>query len=818
MSVSNLQKLSDRLSSQASGSGPNSSLELLRLRVAQRKVETPSSPWLAPVVPASAPLSWGPIVSALGIRQLRPTVSVGQVITLSVRFSEPVSVTGRPSLGLLLQGGSAFAAYLAGSGTNELTFLHVVRPGDQAPVLQVLSQAPIQLQGGQIQSLLTGLKAQLPQAGDPLNGALNALPGLRVDGGVDPALQVLQSCNRLLLDGIGKAGLSPALASRALALFNAASFDCINACRGSTYSGYAFSSSPTTWNSSDVSAALSQVAGILLGDVFSGTVQAQTVANALSAALLVTSHNSAGERGLALGRLIGEQYRAMRQDDLSHLGTAGYIAPLPVAAITTPAGTYVATAPGFPKAASLPDWGQVTPWITGSLQVSQPGTTAPGATSPIPTAPSLDSETYARDFQEVKLIGARNSTTRTADESEIALFWANGPATETPPGHWQEIVSTIAAQKALSLLDTSRLYAGVGLALADAGIAAWSVKYSPALWRPITAIQQADRDGNPSTSADADWASFVSTPMFPTFPSGHSTFSAAAATVASALLGPVQPFSVLGGDGRTIQREYSSLWQAAEESGRSRILGGIHFNFDNLTGLAMGQAIGSFVVDQALMAQVWLGDGGITYRHDPLNFLDQARAVQGGMGDDLIMGASLQGNRLFGGSGRDHLQGGSRADGLDGGEGMDQLQGFGGSDSLRAGAGGARLEGSSGAEAGEVDHLICGSGVDTVVLSNSNVHGVNYSFVDSYAVVQGFDPLVDRFELGRNDFSANIFRFESLLPAATSNAANGLASTWLYRNDDIIACFEGVDMARWGVGASSGPLSPFTCPSMAVLV
>jgi membrane-associated phospholipid phosphatase len=450
--------------------------------------------------------------------------------------------------------------------------------------------------------------------------------------------------------------------------------------------------------------------------------------------------------------------------------------------------------------------------------VSQPGTTPPGAISSIPTAPSLDSDTYARDFQEVKLIGERTSPARTADESEIALFWANGPATETPPGHWQEIVTTIAAQKGLSLLDTSRLYAGVGLALADAGIAGWSVKYSPALWRPITAIQQADRDGNPLTSADPGWASFVATPMFPTFPSGHSTFSAAAATVASALVGPVQPFSVMGGDARTIQREYSSLWQAAEESGRSRILGGIHFNFDNLTGLAMGQAIGSLVVDQALMAQVWLGDGGITYRYDPLNSLYQARAVQGGTGDDLIMGASQQGNRLFGGLGRDQLQGGSRADVLDGGEGFDHLQGFGGSDLLNAGADGARLEGSFGAESGEVDQLICGSGVDRMVLSNSNEKGLNYSFDDSYAVIRGFDPLVDSFELARNDFSANTYRFASLLPAGASFAGQGPASTWLYRNDDIIACFEGVDLARWGGAAATGPLSQNTCPSMALVV
>ena len=819
MPATPLQSLLDRLNPQPMMPPGMSALDLLKQRVAQ----IPSSAVLAPVssawpppaqppIPAPSPLV--PEVTAIGVRPSRSSLAAGQVLAITVRFSEAVTVRGNPGLSLQLRSGSIRTTYLGGSGTNQLEFLYVVQPGDQAPSLQLQPQAPFQLQGGQIQSLSTGLPAALSSVGAPLSAALGSLPAVRLDGGPDPAQAVLQGWNRVLLDGIGKAALSPALASRALAMFNTACFDCINAARGSTFSGYALNASPDTWRGADLSTALNQVAASVLSEVFSGTSQASAIAAIIASALPPSPLSAAGELGQALGRQAGALYLALRADDRNHLGTAGYVAPTPEQAASTPAGVYVATAPGFPKPPSLPDWGTATPWINGSLQVSRPGSLPPGASQAIPLAPTLDSEAYARDYAEVKLKGSASSTSRTAEETEIALFWANGPKTETPPGHWQEIATTIAQQKGLSLLETSRLYAAVGMALADAAISAWAVKYDGPIWRPITAIQQGDRDGNPLTAGDPGWTSFIATPAFPTFPSGHSTFSAAAATAADALVGAVDPFKVMGGDNRDIERSYTSLWQAAAESGRSRIVGGLHFNFDNITGLAMGQAIGTQAVDQALMEQAWLADGGVSYRFDGLDPQARARAVQGGQGDDQIIGAADQGNRLAGGGGRDLLQGGSRSDWLSGGDGDDLLVGFGGSDVLDAGSGGARLVASSGAQAQEQDTILCGSGADTIVLSQANAQGLNYSSADSYAVVKGFDSLNDRIELRAIDFSANSYSLQAQGPLGTSA---GLASSWLYRSGDALACFEGLAIASWGLGAAGGELQANRLPSWVVL-
>lgn len=819
MPTSPLQSLLDRLSSQPLAPPGMSALDLLRQRVNQSSwrvvlAPLPSSTPPPEQPPVPSPLPPLPEVTAIGVRPSRSSLAAGQMLAITVRFSEAVIVSGRPSLSLLLKSGSIKTSYFGGSGSSELRFFYLVQPGDQAPTLQVQPQAPLQLQGGQIQSLLTMLPAVLPTAGAPLSAALDSLPVVRLDGGPDPALASLNGWNRLLLEAIGKAALSPALASRALAMFNTACFDCVNAARGSIYSGYAFNVRPDGWRGADLSSAFAQVAATVLGDVFAGTSQAAAIGAAVSSALNAKPVSAASDQGLALGQQVGDRYAALRSDDRNHLGTAGYVAPTPSEASTTTPGVYVATVNGFPKGPSLPDWGRATPWINGTLQASRPGATPPGATAAIPSAPALDSEAYARDYAEVKLKGSASSTSRTADETEIALFWANGPKTETPPGHWQEIATTIAQQKGLSLLETSRLYAAVGMALADAAISAWAVKYDGPLWRPITAIQQGDRDGNPLTAGDPGWTSFIATPAFPTFPSGHSTFSAAAAAAADALVGAVQPFKVMGGDNRDIERSYTSLWQAAEESGRSRIVGGLHFNFDNITGLAMGRAIGSEVVDQALMEQAWLADGGVIYRFDGLDPQARARAVQGGQGDDQIIGAADQGNRLAGGAGRDRLQGGSRSDWLSGGDGDDLLIGLGGSDWLEAGAGGARLVASSGAQAQEQDTMVCGSGVDIVVLSEANGQGLNYSSTDSYAIVKGFDLVSDRIELRAGDLVAHAYSLQAQGPLAISS---GIASSWLYRSGDALACFEGLAITSWGLEPAGGELQADRLPSWVLL-
>jgi membrane-associated phospholipid phosphatase len=142
------------------------------------------------------------------------------------------------------------------------------------------------------------------------------------------------------------------------------------------------------------------------------------------------------------------------------------------------------------------------------------------------------------------------------------------------------------------------------LTLADAAILCWDCKYHYALWRPVTAIRQADLTGNRDTEADPDWTSLVPTPPFPTYTSGHSSFSSAAATVLANFFGTdAIAFSSRSDVLPGVVRRYPSFSTAAKEAGLSRIYGGIHFDFDNEAGLASGRALGEYVTSHYLLPQ-----------------------------------------------------------------------------------------------------------------------------------------------------------------------------------------------------------------------
>src|SRR5262249_38449246 len=134
----------------------------------------------------------------------------------------------------------------------------------------------------------------------------------------------------------------------------------------------------------------------------------------------------------------------------------------------------------------------------------------------------------------------------------------------------------------------------------DAAIVSWDAKYQDNFWRPVTAIRGADADGNPQTAADPTWTPLIVTPPFPSYTSGHSTFSGAASTVLTAAFGPNVAFTDAGDPAQSYSRSFTSFSQAADEAGISRIYGGIHYMFDNRDGLASGRALGQYVVDNFL--------------------------------------------------------------------------------------------------------------------------------------------------------------------------------------------------------------------------
>jgi membrane-associated phospholipid phosphatase len=225
-----------------------------------------------------------------------------------------------------------------------------------------------------------------------------------------------------------------------------------------------------------------------------------------------------------------------------------------------------------------------------------------------PPPPALSSSAYAAAFNEVKSLGRSDSTTRTADQTQIALFWKDAAGTAYAFGHWNKIAEGVSVAQGLNLVEDARLFALLNIATADALIACWDGKYTYNFWRPVTAIQFAgDSALNPATVSDPSWTPLIVTPNFPSYASAHSTVSGAAAALLTALFGPGYGFTA-GSDGLPgVTRSFSSFDAAAAEAGQSRIYGGIHYQFDNQGGLASGGALGQFVF-QNFLVRVEQGD------------------------------------------------------------------------------------------------------------------------------------------------------------------------------------------------------------------
>ena len=141
----------------------------------------------------------------------------------------------------------------------------------------------------------------------------------------------------------------------------------------------------------------------------------------------------------------------------------------------------------------------------------------------------MTSADWAKAVRQIKEIGALESPSRTEDQSIIARFWSDFSYTITPPGHWNQIAVAIASDREYGLMEEAHLLAWLNTAMLDAGVVCWEAKYRYNFWRPITAIYEADRDGNPETDPDFEWNSYLESPPHPEYPSGHSSFSGAAA-------------------------------------------------------------------------------------------------------------------------------------------------------------------------------------------------------------------------------------------------------------------------------------------------
>jgi hypothetical protein len=345
-------------------------------------------------------------------------------------------------------------------------------------------------------------------------------------------------------------------------------YDAVNAIDG-THQGL-FGSFGPAGGASREAAAICAAHDVLLSLYPTRAVQLNAARDAHLAGI---PDNAAKIAGVSTGETVATVVLASRASDGS-----GNVVPY----VPNPAAGHWRVGPDNMAPALLPHWGGVTPFALNSGSQFRP--VAP---------PTLGSAEYAASVNQVQLIGAQNSGTRTADQTSIARAWAFGSGTVTPPGAWNKIAQDLAGSQSIS--ENARMFAMLNVAMADAGIASWDAKYHYDLWRPIHAIREAGIDGNDGTVQDENWLPLLTpSPPFPTYTSGHSTFSRAGADVLAYFLGTDAINVVLEGDFGEI-RLLTSLDAAANEAGLSRIYGGIHFDFDNVAGQWTGANIADWV-------------------------------------------------------------------------------------------------------------------------------------------------------------------------------------------------------------------------------
>lgn len=302
-------------------------------------------------------------------------------------------------------------------------------------------------------------------------------------------------------------------------------------------------------------------------------------------------HDQSIARGIEWGQKVADAILAWRSTD-------GFMSPVPFTNGTLP-GEWRPTPPAFAPFAGL-QFVQMTPWSINS----------PSQFRPL-GPPALTSAQYTRDFNETKTMGSVSSATRTADQTLFSQFWNASTASY----YWNTIAVTLATQHHLSLSKTARLLALVNISMADAGIGCWDAKYTYHFWRPITAIQLADTDGNPDTAADPSWNTLLTTPPHPDYPSGHSCVSGAAGRVLANYFGENTEITI-GSDIPSMAgvfRHFSNFTAALDEIKNARVFAGIHFRTACDDGQGLGINVANYAMSHSLVrldGENEEGDGG----------------------------------------------------------------------------------------------------------------------------------------------------------------------------------------------------------------
>jgi hypothetical protein len=208
----------------------------------------------------------------------------------------------------------------------------------------------------------------------------------------------------------------------------------------------------------------------------------------------------------------------------------------------------------------------------------------------VPPPLALNSPEYIADLNEVREMGSLTSTSRSSEQTEVALFWALNTSLA-----WDRIAAQLSVARGLSLTENARLFEVLNVSMVDAIIACWDSKYRYLSWRPVTAIRAGAAPGDP----DANWRplldSLTGTPAHPEYPSAHSSFSGAAAFVLADFFGENTAFSATSEIRPGTTRSYTSFSEAIAEIADARVFGGIHLRSSCARGNSLGRAVADYV-------------------------------------------------------------------------------------------------------------------------------------------------------------------------------------------------------------------------------
>ena len=355
----------------------------------------------------------------------------------------------------------------------------------------------------------------------------------------------------------------PAPHSRALAMLHIAMFEAVNAVEH-RYAPYKLTLSADRSTSKEAAAAAAAY-DVLLA-IYPD--QKTRLDEALTASLSGIADPESRSKGIELGKQAAAGVLALRAND-------GSVAQENYRPSAKP-GAYVPTiVPSFSTV------GATTPWVMTSGSQFRPE-----------PPPALDSQTWTRDLNEIREIGARNSTKRTAEQTTIGRFWfLVGARTYNP------IVRQAALAKNMDVVDCARLFALASIAGNDALVAVFDAKYHYNLWRPITAIRNADITLNTATPREESWLPLGDTPMHPEYPCAHCITSATISTVLRNIVGDdFGEFSLTSSTAPGVTRKWTRLQDYSDEVSNARIYAGFHYRFSTEVGKEMGKKIGALTV------------------------------------------------------------------------------------------------------------------------------------------------------------------------------------------------------------------------------